>query len=141
MLSRKSGNFEAAICKDVYTSTLSVTEGWYWLSIYDEDSVLLAQSDSVFCGTDTLPPLPIADFGGNPTSGSIPLRVWFYDQSIRNTMNEWDLVDGYKTSESPGGAFRYIYETAGIYTVTLIARNEYGADTLTRENYIHVTEP
>ncbi|MQY71627.1 PKD domain-containing protein [bacterium] len=44
-------------------------------------------------------------------------------------MNEWDLGDGYKTSESPGGTFRYIYETAGIYTVTLIARNEYGADT------------
>lgn len=55
-------------------------------------------------------------------------------------MNEWDLVDGCKTSEAPGGAFRYIYETAGIYTVTLIAKNEYGADTMTRKDYIHVTE-
>lgn len=137
----KAWGFKATIWKDIYTSTLSVTEGWYWLSIYDEDSVLLAQSDSVFCGTDTLPPLPIADFGGRPTAGLAPLAVWFYDQSIRNTMNEWDLGDGYKTSESPGGTFRYIYETAGIYTVTLIARNEYGADTMTRKDYIYVTEP
>jgi PKD repeat protein len=128
---------------DVYTSTLSVTDGWYWLSIYDEDSALLATSDSVFCGTDTNPPLPIADFTtqGNLTSGPVPLRVWFCDRSINNTRNEWDLGDGHQASHSPGGAFLHIYETVGIYTVTLIASNEYGADTLIREDYIHVTEP
>jgi len=121
---------------DVYTSTLSVTDGWYWLSIYDEDSVLLATSDVVFCGTGSQLP-PIAKFYGEPTSGEAPLMVEFHDQSLNDpTSRLWKFGDG----ESSEGAWHY-YEEPGNYDVTLIVSNITGTDTLTKENYIHAQLP
>jgi PKD repeat protein len=121
---------------DVYTSTLSVTEGWYWLSIYDEDSVLLATSDTIFCGTGSQIP-PVAKFYAEPTEGVIPLGVEFHDQSLNDpTARLWKFGDG----ESSEGAWHY-YEEPGNYDVTLIVSNITGTDTLTKENYIHAQLP
>lgn len=121
---------------DVYTSTLSVTDGWYWLSIYDEDSVLLATSDTIFCGTGSQLP-PVADFYGEPTSGEAPLQVEFHDQSLNNP-TKWfvDYGDG-ESSEIPW----HTYEEIGNYDVTLIVSNLAGVDTLTKKNYIQVEFP
>ena len=125
---------------DVYTSTLSVTDGWYWLSIYDEDSVLLATSDVVFCGTGSQLP-PIAKFYAEPTEGLISLRVEFHDQSLNDpTSWRWELegeYHGIDTMQNPVG----YYGEAGIYDVALIVSNIAGTDTLTKENYIHAQLP
>ena len=122
---------------DVYTSTLSVTDGWYWLLIYDEDSVLLATSDVIFCGTGSQLP-PIAKFYGEPTSGEAPLMVEFHDQSL-NDPTSWfcDYGDG-ESAEYPQNHY---YEEPGNYDVTLIVSNLAGVDTLTKENYIQVEFP
>lgn len=121
---------------DVYTSTLSVTDGWYWLSIYDEDSVQLATSDVVFCGTGSQLP-PIAKFYGEPTSGEAPLYVEFYDQSLNHpTSRFWDFGDG-ESSESA----EHRYDEPGNYDVTLTVSNIAGIDTLTKKNYIQVEFP
>ncbi len=123
---------------DVYTSILSVTEGWYWLSIYDEDSALLATSDTIFCGTGSQVP-PIAKFYAEPTEGLIPLRVEFHDQSLNDPTSwrwEWELEGEYygiDTMQNPVG----YYDEVGIYDATLIVSNIAGTDTLTKENYIH----
>ena len=119
---------------DVYTSTLSVTDGWYWLSIYDEDSVLLATSDVVFYGTGSQLP-PIAKFYGEPTSGEAPLQVEFYDQSLNDPIS-W-LLD-YGDGESAEYPQNHYYEEPGNYDVTLIVSNLAGMDTLTKKNYIQV---
>lgn len=122
---------------DVYTSTLSVTDGWYWLSIYDEDSILLAVSDTIFCGTGSQLP-PVADFYGEPTSGEAPLWVQFYDQSLNDpTIGFWDFGDG----ESSEGDPRHRYEEPGSYDVTWTVSNIAGTDTLTKKNYIQVELP
>ena len=122
---------------NVYTSTLSVTDGWYWLSIYDEDSVLLATSYVIFCGTGSQLP-PIAKFYGEPTSGEAPLMVEFHDQSL-NDPTSWfcDYGDG----ESTEYLWQHRYEEPGNYDVTLIVSNLAGVDTLTKKNYIQVKLP
>ena len=122
---------------DVYTSTLSVTDGWYWLSIYDEDSVLLTTSDVVFCGTGSQLP-PIAKFYAEPTSGEAPLQVEFYDQSL-NDPTSWFLDYGDGESAEYLGSHRY--EEVGSYDVTLTVSNLAGVDTLTKKNYIQVERP
>lgn len=128
---------------DVYTSTLSVTDGWYWLSIYDEDSVLLATSDVVFCGTGSKLP-PIAKFYGEPTSSEAPpLQVRFYDQSLNDPTHWfWDFGDGNQEEMdtlSQYGVDHY-YTERGNYDVTLVVSNVAGVDTLTKKDYIQIKE-
>jgi len=126
---------------DVYTSTLSVTDGWYWLSIYDEDSVLLATSDVIFCGTGSQLP-PIAKFYGEPTSGKVPLDVAFHDQSLNDpTSWLWDLKETGKFDTIQEPWEHYDSKDTGTYDVTLIVSNIAGTDTLTKEDYIHVMPP
>jgi PKD repeat protein len=82
---------------------------------------------------------PVADFTGSPTSGTAPLTVQFTDQSSNNpTSWSWDFGDGVGASavQNP----QYTYETAGSYTVSMTATNEYGSDTETKIDYITVTE-
>ena len=121
---------------DVYTSTLSVTDGWYWLSIYDEDSVLLATSDTIFCGTGPQTP-PIADFCAYPIEGKAPLWIEFYNLSLNDppsfTSYLWNFGDGTSSEYE-----NHYYEEPGNYDVTLIVSTLAGADTMTKEDYIHV---
>jgi len=100
------------------------------------------------CGSDTETKVdyitvtctpPVADFVGSPDSGTAPLTVTFTDESTNNpTSWEWDFGDGgTSTEQNP----TYIYDTAGIYTVSLTAANNCGSDTETKVDYITVTEP
>jgi len=82
---------------------------------------------------------PVADFTGSPTSGEVPLTVYFTDQSSNSpTSWNWDFGDGYtSTAQNPS----HPYSSAGTYTVVLTATNQYGSDTETKADYITVTEP
>jgi PKD repeat protein len=84
-------------------------------------------------------PSPVADFYGTPTSGTAPLTVQFFDQSINSpTSWSWNFGDG-NTSSQQNPSHTYI--NPGNYTVSLTSSNSYGSDNETKSNYIHVDGP
>jgi len=73
---------------------------------------------------------PVADFSGNPTSGSKPLTVSFTDLSTNNpTSWSWTFGDG---GTSPVQHPSHTYNDAASYTVSLTASNAAGSDTETK---------
>ncbi|MBD3257048.1 PKD domain-containing protein, partial [candidate division GN15 bacterium] len=82
---------------------------------------------------------PVADFTGNPTSGTAPLTVNFTDASAGTpTSWSWDFGDGgTSTVQNPS----HEYTAAGTYTVRLTATNANGSDDEVKTDYITVTEP
>jgi len=98
------------------------------------------------CGSDTETKVdyitvsgsaPVADFVGDPTSGTAPLTVQFTDQSSGNpTSWSWDFGDGgTSTEQNPS----HTYNDPGTYTVSLTVTNAYGSDTETKTDYITVS--
>jgi uncharacterized protein (TIGR02145 family) len=81
------------------------------------------------------PPTPA--FTANPTSGTAPLTVNFTDQSTNDpTSWLWDFGDGTtSTQQNPTKT----YDSEGTYNITLTVSNTYGSNTLTKDNYITVT--
>jgi PKD repeat protein len=81
---------------------------------------------------------PVAEFAASPQSGDAPLEVSFSDLSTNNpTVWLWDFGDGAtSTLQNPTHAFT----AAGVYTVSLAASNDFGADTRTKFNFITVTQ-
>ncbi len=79
---------------------------------------------------------PVANFLGEPTSGTAPLAVTFTDLSTGNPTGwSWDFGDGgTSTAQNPS----HTYNAAGTYTVTLTATNAYGSDIETKVDYITV---
>jgi PKD repeat protein len=77
---------------------------------------------------------PVASFITNSTSGGTPFSVQFMDSSL-NSPTGWTWLFG-------DGGTAYVqnpvhtYTTSGSYTITLIAKNAAGSDTLTKTGYI-----
>ncbi|MBN1338155.1 MAG: PKD domain-containing protein [Bacteroidales bacterium] len=90
---------------------------------------------SVRCIIDEGP--PASNFSGTPTSGAVPLTVYFTDQSTNNATSwQWNFGDGdTSTQQNPA----HTYQNAGSYTVQLTVANTYGSDTKIKTNYITVT--
>ena len=82
---------------------------------------------------------PVAAFTGTPLTGAAPLIVQFTDHSADSpTSWAWDfnhdgIIDS--TQQDP----RFTFGSPGTYTVTLIATNAAGSDTLSRTDYVTVT--
>jgi PKD repeat protein len=82
---------------------------------------------------------PVANFSGNPTSGTAPLTVYFTDSST-NTPTSWSWTfgdGGTSTAQNPS----HQYTSVAQYTVSLTATNSYGSDGETKTNYITVQAP
>lgn len=79
---------------------------------------------------------PEAEFTADATSVCPGTTVTFTDQTTNNpTSWSWDFGDGgTSTAQNP----THTYETAGTYTVTLVAGNANGTDTEAKTNYITV---
>lgn len=79
---------------------------------------------------------PVPEFSGDVVSGCSPLVVRFTDQSSGNpTSWNWDLGNGQlSTLQNPVAT----YNTPGLYTITLVARNANGINSITKTNYIVV---
>ena len=95
--------------------------------------------------TVTVPPVtgPIADFTGNPRSGTQPLNVTFQFNDLRRgtvtyTSYQWDFTnDG--TFDATGATATNRYNTPGLYDVRLRVTDSTGAQsTLTKTAYIFV---
>ncbi len=84
----------------------------------------------------TVVPGVVASFEPNQTQGESPLAVHFSDQSTGNpTEWSWNFGDGTTSDlQNPD----HTYESAGIFSVTLTARNVDSTNTLTRTNLITV---
>ena len=80
---------------------------------------------------------PIAAFSASSASGKSPLTVSFTDQSKGSpTSWKWTFGDGtYSTGKNP----THTYSKAGLYSVTLAVNNAYGSNTLTKTDYIVVS--
>jgi len=83
------------------------------------------------------PQPPVANFSGNPTSGSPPLTVAFTDLSTNSpTSWSWNFGDSStSTAQNPS----HQYTSAGSYTVSLRATNAAGYDDEVKTNYITVS--
>lgn len=86
-----------------------------------------------------IPPIPVADFVGNPQIGMAPLAVKFWDgtDSVMavNTW-AWDFGDGSTaTDKNP----LHAYADVGLYNVSLSVSNGYDGGAITKLGYINVT--
>ncbi len=81
---------------------------------------------------------PVADFVGNPTTLTAGNTVTFTDQSTNNpTSWQWSFPGGTPSTSTQQNPV-VTYNTPGTYSVTLKVTNQYGADSLTKTNYITV---
>ncbi|WP_292520084.1 PKD domain-containing protein [Methanoculleus sp.] len=82
---------------------------------------------------------PVAAFSADPTEGGAVLIVRFIDQSAGDPESwEWDFGDG---NTSTLQDLWHFYEGPGNYTVSLTVSNEFGSDTVTKSDLIHVGPP
>ena len=81
---------------------------------------------------------PTANFSATPLSGCTPLVVTFTDASTGGpTSWDWDLGNGtLSTQQNPTTT----YFNSGLYTITLIATNASGSNTITKTQYIKVDD-
>lgn len=70
---------------------------------------------------------PVADFDATVLSGCSPLLVQFTDKSTNASQLLWNFGNGSQVQSGPTAVS--IYNSAGTYTVTLIAINVNGSDT------------
>ncbi|MBT3207502.1 MAG: PKD domain-containing protein [Bacteroidetes bacterium] len=78
----------------------------------------------------------LSDFDASITLGDVPLLVSFTDLSTGNPTNWlWDFGDG-NTSSNQNPV--HVYQTPGIYDVTLIASSFFNSDTILKSNFIEV---
>jgi len=81
---------------------------------------------------------PVADFTANVTTINEGEEISFSDLSTNSpSIWNWDFGDG-STSDLQNPT--HIYNASGTYTVTLIVSNEFGADAITKSEYIQVLE-
>lgn len=81
-----------------------------------------------------LPPPPVANFEGAPTTGTVPMTVQFTDQSTGTVSSYyWSFGDGaHSTLQNPS----HTYNSEGTFSVSLKVTNAGGDNTKTRTNYI-----
>jgi gliding motility-associated-like protein len=89
---------------------------------------------------------PVANFSAIPPVGCQPLNVLFSDSTmhifgVKSSTLEWQFGDG-STSTVGTNTVNHIYNARGLYTVKLVATDNFGCkDSLTRVNYISVRRP
>jgi PKD repeat protein len=83
---------------------------------------------------------PLADFVGEPVSGSAPLTVLFNDTSIGADITGWSWTfgDGNITNATIQHPV-HTYIEAGLYNVTLAVTNASGTNTTEKVSYVDVT--
>ncbi len=101
------------------------------------DSVL--KVDYITVQPNTNP--PVADFEADPTTIVVGNTVNFTDLST-NLPDSWYWeFEGGNPATSTDQNPSVVYNTAGTYTVSLIASNAFGSDTMVKTAYITVTPP
>ena len=76
---------------------------------------------------------PVANFAAGPTNGMAPLTVYFTNLSTGATNHSWNFGDGHSRASTNAAN---TYSNAGSYTVMLTAIGLGGTNTITRNNYV-----
>lgn len=125
---------------DVRNDVLAVTGNSMSSTMTIGSFSLSGTTSSVFVarkGEDVVAP-PIAGFTAGNTSGCGPLEVTFTNTSLQNPASfHWEFPGGTPASSidmSP----TVEYQSSGQYTVTLIATNAGGSDTLTQQQVVTI---
>lgn len=85
---------------------------------------------------------PVAAFTADSTTIYFGQNVDFSDNSSNQpTSWLWSFPGGNPSTSTAQNPQNIVYSTNGCYPVTLIASNQYGADTITSTCYITVTDP
>lgn len=81
-------------------------------------------------------PMPVADFEADTTHVAAGTNAKFYDLSTNSPNSwEWSFGDGItSTLQNP----THQYQSAGDYTVKLVINNNYGVDSVIKQDYIHI---
>jgi len=82
---------------------------------------------------------PVVNFTASQTAGFVPLNVSFTDQSITAPFSNWLWTFGIPGPQDTRQNPSYQYEQTGNFTVNLTVTNASGTTTLTKLNYIIVT--
>lgn len=83
---------------------------------------------------------PVTDFTATPMTGSAPLVINFTDNSTNNPTGwRWNFGDKSPLNNSQNPI--HTYQNIGRYSVTLTSSNTYGSNSLTKTNFINVTQP
>lgn len=110
--------------------------------------VLLVVFDAFFVTLQGCPPGttqdgPIAAFVGIPRSGVAPLEVNFADFSAAGsseiTQWHWNFGDG--TEQVGAAQVLHVYDSPGLYTVTLRVVSSVGMDEAAKQDYVEVFAP
>jgi PKD repeat protein len=89
---------------------------------------------------DIVPPAPIAEFSGTPTSGIAPVLVDFTNLSTGDYDScLWDFGDGNSSTVCADPSSNYT--TGGIYTVSLTVAGPSGPSTEVKTDYITIHAP
>lgn len=92
---------------------------------------------SVFIDTLNILAIPKASFSSDVKTGCTPLTVKYNDTSTNNpTSWKWTFAGGTPSTGSTKSPI-VIYNTPGMYAVTLIVNNAVGSDTIFISNYIN----
>jgi PKD repeat protein len=86
-------------------------------------------------GTSVSSP-PVANFSATPLSSCAGTPVTFTDLSTNTTSWSWNFGAGATPTTSTLQNPTVTFNTAGVYSITLIATNSSGSDTQTNTNYI-----
>jgi len=93
------------------------------------------------CVAATLNNAPIAEFTGTPTTIVQGNSVIFTENSLYNATNwQWSFPGGTPSTFTGRNPPAIVYNTPGVYNVSLFASNSFGDNTRTRNNYITVNE-
>jgi PKD repeat protein len=122
---------------------INITNDWAPISVTEISNHIAAVANFGNCLSDcgAVGQPPIAGFGANDQVGCAPFTVSFSDQSFGTVESyAWSFPGGNPaTSTSPNPVV--VYNTPGIYDVSLEVSNAAGVNTLTQPGYITVLSP
>ncbi|MCC6281919.1 MAG: T9SS type A sorting domain-containing protein [Saprospiraceae bacterium] len=130
-------------CKSIFTQgqkdRITATLDSFRTLIWTPDNVVVTGCDSAYMEPPVC--LVVADFVTLTPQVCLEGIVYFIDRSL-NSATSWQwLFPGGMPATSTLQNPTITYDTLGTFSVTLIATNANGSDTLFLENYVQVTEP
>ncbi len=116
-------------------------DGFFLLDTLNPYPYFFSKNEEILIGIQ--PPPVKADFEAAPATGCTGIQVNFTDRSfVYNNLDsitswQWSFPGGTPSSSGAKNP-TVLYNTSGVYPVTLIVTNANGSDTLTRNTFINV---